>query len=431
MTILMTSATSSVSSIIETTPNHCRLCQSPLSVTFVDLGMSPLCESFLAADQINQMESFFPLHAMVCEHCFLVQLQEYVRPEHIFTEYAYFSSYSTSWVEHARLYCEMITKRLGLNAKSQVFELASNDGYLLQHFLPLGLAVTGIEPAVNVAEVARRKGIATLVEFFGITLAKRLVAEGRRADLIIGNNVLAQVPDLNDFVAGMQILLKPDGVVTLEFPHLERLIDENQFDTIYHEHFSYFSLVTIERMAARHALRIFDVELLPTHGGSLRVYLCRQEAAHAKLSAVDALLAHEREIGFERTETYANFSRRVHKTKRELLSALIKYKEQGAKICGYGAPGKGNTLLNYCGIGRDFVDFTVDRNPYKHGRFTPGMHIPIRPVEAIDDAKPDYLFILPWNLKNEIIAQMRHVEDWGCKFIVPIPHAHVIDPRGQ
>ena len=429
MTTLMTSANSSFPSFSEIAVHHCRLCHGPVKTTFVDLGMSPLCESFLPSDRINQMEAFFPLHAMVCEACFLVQLQEYVRPDHIFTEYAYFSSYSASWVEHARQYCEMITQRFNLGAKSQVFELASNDGYLLQHFLPVGVPATGVEPAGNVAEVARRKGIATLVEFFGAPLAQRLVTEGRRADLIIGNNVLAQVPDLNDFVSGMQILLKPNGVITLEFPHLERLIAENQFDTIYHEHFSYFSLITIEHMAARHNLRIFDVEQLPTHGGSLRVYLCLRGARHAKSSAVDSLLAHERQIGLERMETYEKFSQRVYQTKRQLLSLLIGLKEQGAKICGYGAPGKGNTLLNYCGIGRDFLDFTVDRNPYKHGRYTPGMHIPIYPVEAIDSAKPEYLFILPWNLKKEITVQMHHVAEWGCKFIVPIPHADVIDPR--
>jgi hypothetical protein len=323
----------------------------------------------------------------------------------------------------------MIVKRFGLGAESQVFELASNDGYLLQHFLPLAVPVTGVEPAANVAEVARKKGITTLVEFFSAALARRLVAEGHRADLIIGNNVLAQVPDLNDFVAGMRILLDPSGVITLEFPHLERLIVENQFDTIYHEHFSYFSLVTVERMAARHKLRVFDVEQLSTHGGSLRVYLCHQAAPHIKSLAVDKLFAHERQMGFERGETYTLFSQQVHHAKRQLLSLLIDCKEQGAKICGYGAPGKGNTLLNYCGIGTDFLEFTVDRNPYKHGRFTPGMHIPIHPVEAIDEAKPDYLLILPWNLMREIVAQMRSVGKWGCKFIVPIPHARVIDPR--
>jgi SAM-dependent methyltransferase len=413
----------------KTSHGRCRLCDKALNTSFMDLGMSPLCESFLTAEQTDAMEPFYPLHALVCDGCFLVQLKEYVQPEHIFTEYAYFSSYSTSWVEHARRYCEMIKARLALGAHSRVYEIASNDGYLLQHFLPLGVPVTGIEPAANVAEVARKKNIPTLVEFFGLSLAQKLASEGKTADLIIGNNVLAQVPDLNDFTAGMAHLLAPQGVITLEFPHLEKLINENQFDTIYHEHFSYFSLVTIDRMAKRHGLKVFDVEEIGTHGGSLRVYLCRDDAAHAVTSKVTALLAHERQIGFEDIATYARFAAGVHDTKRKLLSFLIECKAKGARICGYGAPGKGNTLLNYCGIGTDFLDFTVDRNPYKHGRYTPGMHIPIYPVEVINEMKPDYLFILPWNLKNEIVAQMRHVGDWGCKFIVPIPSVHVIDPK--
>jgi SAM-dependent methyltransferase len=413
----------------KTSHGRCRLCDKALSTSFMDLGMSPLCESFLTAEQTDAMEPFYPLHALVCDSCFLVQLKEYVQPEHIFTEYAYFSSYSTSWVEHARRYCEMIKARLALDANSRVYEIASNDGYLLQHFLPLGVPVTGIEPAANVAEVARKKNIPTLVEFFGLNLAQKLASEGKTADLIIGNNVLAQVPDLNDFTAGMAHLLAPQGVITLEFPHLEKLINENQFDTIYHEHFSYFSLVTIDRMAKRHGLKVFDVEEIGTHGGSLRVYLCRATAAHAVSANVTALLAHERQIGFEDIATYARFAAGVHDTKRKLLSFLIECKAKGARICGYGAPGKGNTLLNYCGIGTDFLDFTVDRNPYKHGRYTPGMHIPIYPVEVINEVKPDYLFILPWNLKNEIVAQMRHVGDWGGKFIVPIPTVHVIDPK--
>jgi SAM-dependent methyltransferase len=408
---------------------NCRLCKAPLSATFINLGMSPLCESFLTAAQLDQMEPYFPLHVLVCENCFLVQLQEYVKPEHIFSEYAYFSSYSSLWVEHARQYCEMIKARLDLGSHSQVFEIASNDGYLLQHFVPWGIPVTGIEPAANVAQVARQKNIPTLVEFFGVQLAQRLVAGGRRADLIIGNNVLAQVPDLNDFVAGMTQLLGPNGVITLEFPHLEHLIDENQFDTIYHEHFSYFSFVTIQRLATKHQLKVIDVEHLPTHGGSLRVYLCHAKAPRDPSPAVSALLSHERKRGFEDAQTYLQFAPKVHKTKRELLSFMIQCKEQGAKICGYGAPGKGNTLLNYCGIGTDFLDFTVDRNPYKHGRYTPGMHIPIYPVPAIDEARPDYLLILPWNLRDEISRQMRHVHDWGCKFIVPIPSVRVIDLR--
>ena len=409
---------------------RCRLCNAPLITTFVDLGMSPLCESILTADQIEQMEPFFPLHVLVCGDCYLVQLREYVKPESIFTEYDYFSSYSVSWVEHARRYCEMIKAKLNLDKNSQVYEIASNDGYLLQHFLPLGIPVTGVEPAANVAAAARKKNIQTIVEFFGMDLARRLISEGKRADLIIGNNVLAQVSDLNDFVGGMATFLsRPNGVITLEFPHLERLIDENQFDTIYHEHFSYFSFVTIDRLARHHRLKVFDVEHLSTHGGSLRVYLCGTEASYPSSPAVEALLAHERQSGFEDIKTYARFSAKVHQTKRQLLSFLIELKEKGAKLCGYGAPGKGNTLLNYCGVGVDFLDFTVDRNPYKHGLYTPGMHIPIYPVSAIDDARPDYLLVLPWNLKQEIVEQMRHVGGWGCKFIVAIPKVEIIDPK--
>jgi SAM-dependent methyltransferase len=391
--------------------------------------MSPLCESFLARDQLDVGEEYFPLHALVCRECFLVQLKEYVSPEHIFREYAYFSSYSTTWVSHAKTYCETITRRLGLGRDSLAIELASNDGYLLQHFLPLGVPVLGVEPAANVAKVAMEKGIPCRVDFFGVSLADELAAEGKRADLIVGNNVLAQVPDLNDFVAGMVRLLKPEGVITLEFPHLERLIAENQFDTIYHEHFSYFSLVTIERLAARHGLMLIDVEELPTHGGSLRVYLAHAGSKRVVAPAVPDLLARELRLGFEITETYASFSEQVQRTKRRLLSFLIAAKDRGKRICGYGAPGKGNTLLNYCGVGTDFLDFTVDRNPYKHGRFTPGMHIPIHPVEAIYAAKPDYILILPWNLRDEIVAQMRDAAEWGAKFVVPIPEATVIDPK--
>jgi C-methyltransferase-like protein/putative zinc binding protein/methyltransferase family protein len=391
--------------------------------------MSPLCESFLRADQLDGLEPFFPLHTYVCDNCFLVQLKEYVSPSDIFREYAYFSSFSTTWVDHARQYCEMIKKRLGLDGDSLVVELASNDGYLLQHFLPLGVPVLGIEPAENVAKSAVAKGVPTLTEFFGTRLAEQLVADGRQADLIAGNNVLAQVPDLNDFVAGMAILLKPQGVVTLEFPHVAKLIDENQFDTIYHEHFSYFSLITIVHLAAKHGLKVIDVEELPTHGGSLRVFLAHRDSAHMPRPAVDALIAREQDDGLLDVAAYQAFGEKVKRTKRELLQFLIDAKNAGKSICGYGAPGKGNTLLNYCGIGPDFLDFTVDRNPYKHGRFTPGMHIPIRPVEAIDAAKPDYILILPWNLEHEIVRQMRHVAEWGAKFIVPIPTVKIIDPK--
>ncbi len=407
----------------------CRVCGRGLEHTVVNLGMSPLCESFLTADALNQMEPFFPLHIQVCDNCFLVQLSEYVSPENIFSEYAYFSSYSTSWVEHAKAYCVMIRDRLALGPDNFVVELASNDGYLLQHFLPLDIPVLGIEPAQNVAKVAVAKGIPTRAEFFGQSFANRLVAEGTQADLIIGNNVLAQVPDLNDFVTGIRILLKPEGVVTLEFPHFQRLFEGNQFDTIYHEHFSYFSLITIEKLAAQHDLKLIDVEELPTHGGSLRVYLAHEASARRPTAIVADMLVRERDLGFLDIATYGAFADRVRHTKRNLLAFLIQAKNESKKICGYGAPGKGNTLLNYCAIGTDFLDFTVDRNPYKHGRFTPGMHIPIYDIDAIDAARPDYVLILPWNLRDEIVRQMSHIADWGGKFIVPIPKVEVIDPR--
>lgn len=407
----------------------CRLCSSPLVHTFVDLGMSPPCESFVAADAANDVEPFYPLHAFVCDECFLVQLQEYVAPENIFTEYAYFSSFSDSWVAHAKRYCDLVIERFALGESSFVVELASNDGYLLQHFLTSNIPMLGIEPAVNVAKVAIGKGIPTLTEFFNEALATDMAARGQKADLIIGNNVLAQVPDINDFVAGMKALLKPEGVITLEFPHIEKLIEENQFDTIYHEHFSYFSLLTIEKMARRHGLKVFDVEEIPTHGGSLRVFFSHEDSNFPREARVDSLLERELNAGLDRIETYTAFSEAVRQTKRNLLSFLIRLKEMRKSICAYGAPGKGNTLLNYCGIGTDFIDFAVDRNPYKHGRLTPGMHIPIRPVSEIQRIKPDYVLILPWNLKTEIVAQMNDIRNWGGKFIVPIPDISIIDPK--
>jgi SAM-dependent methyltransferase len=391
--------------------------------------MSPLCESFLAIDEVEQMEPYYPLRVLVCGECFLVQLSEYVAPEHIFSTYAYFSSYSTSWVSHAKAYCDMITDRLRLDEESLVVELASNDGYLLQHFLSKGIPALGIEPAANVAEVARNLGIETIVDFFGTRLASQIAAQGRQADLIVGNNVLAQVPDLNDFVAGIPRILKPEGVVTLEFPHLARLIDERQFDTIYHEHFSYFSLVAVDQLAHRHGLKLIDVQELPTHGGSLRVFLSHEASSHPKSHSVDRLLASEVARGFRRIETYTGFDARVRELKRDLLALLIDLKRRGKSIAGYGAPGKGNTLLNYCGIGNDFLDFTVDRNPYKHGRFTPGMHIPILSPDKLDLARPDYVMILPWNLKAEIIRQMQHIAEWDGKFIVPIPNPVIVDPE--
>jgi hypothetical protein len=406
----------------------CRFCGTPLSTTFVDLGMSPLCESFLAANQVNGMEPFYPLHVFVCNRCFLVQLEQYVRPEDIFTEYAYFSSYSDSWLDHCRRYTDKMAQRFGLGAASSVIELASNDGYLLQYFVDKKIPVLGIEPAANVAKVAVEKGVPTLVRFFGTELAQELADSNQRPDLLLGNNVLAQVPDLNDFVEGMKILLKPTGVITMEFPHLLRLMEENQFDTIYHEHFSYFSFLTTERIFGEHGLTLFDVEELPTHGGSLRIY-ARHAGDHSKpvTNAVTELRDRERVFGIDRLETYTAFSENVKETKRKILEFLIRARRAGKRVVGYGAPGKGNTLLNYCGIRTDFLDFTVDRNPYKHGKFLPGTHIPIFPPEQIREARPDYLFILPWNLKNEIIQQNAFIREWGGQFVVPIPELKIFE----
>ena len=404
----------------------CRFCSEPLRHTFVDLGMSPLCESFVTADQLNQMEPFYPLHAYVCERCFLVQVEEYVKPEGIFTEYAYFSSYSDSWLAHARAYVDMIAVRLGLTAASRVVEVGSNDGYLLQFFVTRGVPVLGIEPARNVTEAARAKGVPTLSKLFGRRTAGDLVAEGVQADLLVGNNVLAQVPDVNDFVAGMKILLKPCGVITMEFPHLMRLMEEGQFDTIYHEHFSYFSFMTAARIFAAHGLTVFDVEELATHGGSLRIYARHAEGSEPSVTErARKLQEREERAGFERLETYASFTGHVHETKRRLLEFLISAKRQGKRIVGYGAPGKGNTLLNYCGVRTDFLDYTVDRNPYKHGRFLPGTHIPINRPDKIRDTRPDYVLILPWNLKDEIMEQLSYIRSWGGQFVVPIPDVKV------
>jgi SAM-dependent methyltransferase len=406
----------------------CRFCKAPLEHTFVDLGMSPLCESYLTADQLNQMEPFYPLHVKVCKQCFLVQLEEYVSAEHIFTEYAYFSSYSDSWLKHASNYVDMISERLGLGARSLAVELASNDGYLLQYFVQKGIPVLGVEPAVNVAKAAEQKGVTTLVKFFGRQTARKMVADGQAADLVIGNNVLAQVPNLNDFVGGIRILLKPGGVATLEFPHLERLMAENQYDTIYHEHFSYFSLITLEKIFPAHGLVLFDVDEIPTHGGSIRVYLRHfEDTAKPVTPAVVNLRERELAAGLDRMETYATFAEQVTESKRTLLELLIRLRREGKRVAGYGAPGKGNTLLNYCGIRTDFLEFTVDRNPYKHGRFLPGTHIPIHPPERIRERRPDYILILPWNLKAEILAQLACAREWGAKFIVPIPVARIFD----
>jgi predicted TPR repeat methyltransferase len=405
----------------------CRACDAELRDTVVDLGVSPLCESFLAHDALDRMEPFYPLHVWVCRECFLVQLSEYVRAEEIFREYAYFSSYSRSWLDHARAYVATMAQRAALSGESFVLEIASNDGYLLQYFVERGIPCLGVEPAANVARVARAKGVDTLVAFFDERTASELRAAGRTADLVIGNNVLAQVPDLNSFVAGVALVLKPTGTATFEFPHLMRLFDDNQFDTIYHEHYSYFSLLTIEGLLARRGLTVFDVEELPTHGGSLRIHARHaHDAGKPVTERVRKLREREERAGFTRIETYGRFAERVRETKRKLLALLIDAKQAGKRIVGYGAPGKGNTLLNYCGIGTDFIDFTVDRNPYKHGRFLPGTRIPIHPPERLDEARPDYVLILPWNLRDEIVEQLAQVRTWGGKFIVPIPEATVI-----
>ncbi len=405
----------------------CRFCGCGLNRTFIDLGMSPFCERFLTVEQLNEMEPFYPLHVYVCENCFLVQLKEYVSPQNIFTEYAYFSSYSDSWLQHARAYTETILERFDLGSQSQVVELASNDGYLLQYFVERGIPVLGVEPAANVAEAALKKGIPTIVKFFGTKTAHELAAGWGKADLLLGNNVLAHVPDLNDFVAGMKILLKSDGLITMEFPHLKRLMEQNQFDTIYHEHFSYFSFHTVEKVFAAHRLTIFDVEQLPTHGGSLRIYARHSEDTGKPVTQrLLELKETEEAAGFGRLKTYLCFAKKVEETKRNILKFLIKAKHQGKSIAGYGAPGKGNTLLNYCGIRTDFIDYTVDRNPYKQGKYTPGTHIPIFHPDKISETKADYIFILPWNLCHEITQQLEYVREWGAQFVVPIPEVTVL-----
>ncbi|NHC34863.1 class I SAM-dependent methyltransferase [Scytonema millei] len=404
----------------------CRFCGSLLRHSFVDLGMSPLCESYITPAQLNQMEPFYPLHVYVCDRCFLVQLLEYVSPSDIFSHYAYFSSYSDTWLQHVRDYTDKMIGRWGLHEQSQVVEIASNDGYLLQYFVAQGIPVLGIEPAVNVAKVAQEKGISTVVKFFGQHTARELAAKGKQADLLLGNNVLAHVPDLNDFVAGMKILLKPEGVITMEFPHLMRLMEGNQFDTIYHEHFSYLSFLTVEKVFATHGLTIFDVEQLSTHGGSLRIYVSHAEDTSKSISQqVKALRSEEKVTGFTTLEHYFSFAQKVKETKFKLLDFLITAKKQGKSIVGYGAPGKGNTLLNYCGIRTDFIDYTVDRSSFKQGKLLPGTRIPIFNPNKILETKPDYLLILPWNLQNEIMEQMAYIRDWGGKFVVPIPEVTV------
>jgi hypothetical protein len=407
--------------------SSCRFCGSALDLSVIDLGMSPLCESFLAPGKVEEPEVFYPLHVRACRACWLVQLPAFVSADEIFKEYAYFSAYSTSWVDHARCYVDMIRRRLALGEDDLVVEIASNDGYLLQHFVGTGIPTLGIEPAANVAVAAEGRGVSTLVEFFSGALARQLAAEGRRASLVIGNNVLAQVPDLNDFASGVATVLRDTGTATFEFPHLLSLLDKLQYDTIYHEHFSYFSLATISAVLGAHGLVVYDVEELPTHGGSLRVFAQHLNGPHHPTPAVEELLAREEAEGLQSPERYRGFADEVIESKRRLLMLLVEFKRSGKQVVGYGAPGKGNTLLNYCGIRTDFLDYTVDRNPYKHGLYTPGTHIPIHPVERIAETRPDYIVVLPWNLIGEIATQLEYIREWGAELVVPIPFATLVD----
>ncbi|HEY6345738.1 MAG TPA: class I SAM-dependent methyltransferase [Bryobacteraceae bacterium] len=404
----------------------CRFCGASLRHTFVDLGMSPLCETYPSPTELSRGEHYYPLHVYVCDECFLVQMEAYASPEQIFSDYPYFSSYSDSWLKHSEAYCEKMAARLGLNGESLVVEVGSNDGYLLQCFLQRGVPVLGVEPAGNVAKAAIERGVPTLVRFFGAPLAVQLASEGSRADLVVGNNVLAQVPDLNDFVAGLKTLLKPAGVLTLEFPHLLRLIQDSEFDTIYHEHFSYFSLRTTVRILAAHGLTVFDLEQLPTHGGSLRIYVrLTGNPAYPIQPDVGALIAAEERAGLAKLEGYQGFADQAKQTKLAFVDFLVSAARAGKSVAGYGAPGKSATLLHYCGIGKDLIPYTVDRNPHKQGRFLPGSHIPIYHPDRIRQTKPDYVVILPWNLKDEIMEQLSFIRGWGGRFVVPIPRVAV------
>jgi SAM-dependent methyltransferase len=403
-------------------PPRCRLCGAPVERVFADLGMSPLANALLTGGQVRSHETFYPLRVLACDACLLVQLEEFETPSAIFSDYVYFSSYSTTWLDHARRYVEMAVERFSLDESKHVVELASNDGYLLQYLVERHIPVLGIEPAANVAKVALQKGVPTLVEFFGRDLAQELRHDSA-ADLIVGNNVLAHVPDVNDFVGGMKTLLKGDGAITVEFPHLLQLIAENQFDTIYHEHFSYLSLGTTQRLFAEHGLRVFDLAELPTHGGSLRIFACHDDddRNHPTTPAVEAFRAREVEAGLDSPSTYSDYSLRVEEAKREILEFLIERKRRGWRIAGYGAPAKGNTMLNYCGVGTDFIDFTVDLSPHKQGLFLPGTHIPVLAPEAIRQARPDLVLILPWNLRDEIVEQLSFIREWGGRFAARAP----------
>jgi SAM-dependent methyltransferase len=390
--------------------------------------MMPMANTYVEKEQLNKMEPFYPLHAYVCQNCFLVQLEEFESPGDIFSDYQYFSSYSETLLQHAKEYSEMMIERFGLNEENFVTEIASNDGYLLNNFVEKDIPVLGIDPAKNVAEVARERGVPSLVRFFGKELAKGIRREGKRSDLIIANNVLAHVPDLNGFVEGMKILLKPEGVITVEFPHLQQLLEDNEFDTIYHEHFSYYSFTTAEKIFAHHGLTLFDVDEIPIHGGTLRIYAKHENDSSKNITDdVIKLRAREKDLGYTTLDVYTQFKTKVMETKRDILEFAIRAKREGKQIAGYGAPAKGNTLLNYCGIKTDFIDYTVDISPHKQGYYLPGTHIPIYEPDKIAETKPDYIFILPWNIKEEIMNQLAYVREWECKFVTPIPNVTIYE----
>ncbi|MCG7318923.1 class I SAM-dependent methyltransferase [Brevibacillus laterosporus] len=405
---------------------QCRFCNSLLTHTFLDLGVSPLANSFIPPDCVDDMEPFYPLHAYVCDKCFLVQVGQFELPDQIFHHYLYFSSYSSSWLSHAEKYTEMAIARFQLNNHSQVIEIASNDGYLLQYFHKHNIRTLGIEPAKNVAKISNDKGIPTKADFFGERLAKQLVQEGYKGDLIVANNVLAHVPQLHDFIAGLKILLQPNGMITIEFPHVLHLILGNQFDTIYHEHFSYFSLLTVQSILSNHELKVVDVEEIPTHGGSLRLFVKHKEDKEQIQPSVTKLIGKEQEHGLDHLPTYLEFSKKVEQMKINILSFFVKAHDMKKKIVGYGAPAKGNTLLHFCGIGKELIPYTVDQNPHKQGFILPGSRIPIKKPDEIQRTKPDYVLILPWNLKEEIMEECSYIRNWGGKFVVFVPEVEVL-----
>ncbi len=406
----------------------CRFCGDELSHEFADLGNAPPTNSFLRQEQLNEPEVFYPLKLFVCDKCFLVQIDEHKQSQEIFNnEYAYFSSYSKTWLENAKRYTDLMVRKFPLNQKSLIVEIASNDGYLLQYFKEKHMNVLGIEPTKNTAQTAKSKGIDTIEDFFGELLAQRLARKDRKADLLVGNNVLAHVPDIHDFVKGLKILLKDDGIITMEFPHIMQLIEHNQFDTIYHEHFSYFSFMTVKSIFESHGLTIFDVDELPTHGGSLRIYARHEQNKKKGISEnVSALLEKERSKGMNKIDFYLNFQDQTNKVKNQFLKFLIEQNQIGKKISAYGAAAKGNTLLNYCGIKKDLISFVVDASPHKQGKFLPGSHVPVVDEGRIKAYQPDYVVILPWNIKDEIMTQLNYIREWGAMFVIAIPELQIL-----